>query len=142
MCVSYMCAYTFHSCIYVTQPFQLTRIECFKKLVQNTSIHEPRTDTWSELTAGSVRGRATTAAQSESPRPTGNANVDFSMLRVLLQSITQQPRICRTKALMMKSLAPAIMAHSHSVATEHVKRCYRARITPQVPALSCYRALR
>ena len=47
-------------------------------------------------------------------------HVDFSMLRVLLQSVTQQPRICRTKALMMKSLAPAITAHSHSAATEHV----------------------
>ena len=58
------------------------------------------------------------------------------MLRVLLGSITQQPHICRTKALMMKSLAPAITAHSHrtmpaimthtySAATEH-SHCYRA----------------
>ena len=34
----------------------------------------------------------------------------------------KQPRICRTKALMMKSLAPAITAHSHSAATEHELR--------------------
>ena len=38
VCVSYMCAYTLHSCIYVTQPFQLTSIECFKKLVQNREM--------------------------------------------------------------------------------------------------------